>query len=102
MSTLKLPPARRAELRADAHALKPVVLIGDSGLTPAVLQEIDRNLAAHTLIKIRIFSDDRAARAEINETICTQLQAAPVQIIGKLLQRMLIQHRPLPQKPMAV
>lgn len=82
---LKLTPAERSALRADAHALNPVVIIGEAGLTPSVLKEIDASLNAHGLIKIRVFGDDRDARIAMYETICEQLGAAPVQHIGKLL-----------------
>jgi len=82
---LKLTPAERSALRSDAHALNPVVIIGDAGLTPAVLKEIDASLNAHGLIKIRVFGDDRDARVGMYETICEKLDAAPVQHIGKLL-----------------
>jgi len=85
MPALKVSPAQRAELRAQAHALKPVVLIGGDGLTDAVLAEIKVHLAAHQLIKIRVFGDEREARAAICEQICDTLGAAPIQQIGKLL-----------------
>ena len=85
MPALILTPAQRSELRSEAHALNPVVIIGAEGLTKAVLAEIDRSLAAHGLIKIRVFGDDREARIELYDTICARLQAAPVQHIGKLL-----------------
>ena len=81
----KLSPAERSELRAEAHGLNPVVLIGDAGLTPAVLKEIDASFKAHGLIKVRVFGDDREARIAMYETICAELRAAPVQHIGKLL-----------------
>src|SRR5438128_8035346 len=82
---LKLTPAERSALRAEAHALKPVVIIGDAGLTPAVLKEIDAGLNSHGLIKVRVFGDDRDARVAMYETMCADLGAAPVQHIGKLL-----------------
>lgn len=82
---LKLTPAERSALRSEAHALAPVVLIGDAGLTPSVLKEIDANLNAHGLIKVRVFGDDRDARIEMYESICEELDAAPIQHIGKLL-----------------
>ena len=82
---LKLTPAERSTLRSEAHALSPVVLVGEAGLTPAVLKEIDANLDAHGLIKVRVFGDDRDARIEMYETICEKLSAAPIQHIGKLL-----------------
>jgi putative YhbY family RNA-binding protein len=82
---LKLTAAERSTLRAEAHALNPVVLIGEAGLTPAVLKEIDSSLNAHGLIKIRVFGDEREERIGIYETICEKLDAAPIQHIGKLL-----------------
>lgn len=85
MPALKVSPAQRADLRSQAHALKPVVLIGAEGLTDAVLAEIKVHLAAHELIKIRVFGDEREARVAIYETICDTLDAAPIQHIGKLL-----------------
>jgi putative YhbY family RNA-binding protein len=82
---LKLTPAERSSMRAEAHALSPVVMISEDGLKPTVLKEIDNSLNSHGLIKIRVFGDDREARVAIYETICEKLDAAPVQHIGKLL-----------------
>ena len=82
---LKLTSAERSSLRAEAHALSPVVIIGEAGLTPGVLKEIDASLNSHGLIKVRVFGDDREARVTIYDTICEKLDAAPVQHIGKLL-----------------
>jgi putative YhbY family RNA-binding protein len=82
---LKLTPAERSALRSEAHGLNPIVLIGDAGLTPAVMKEIDAGLNAHGLIKVRVFGDDRDERIAIYETICNELGAAPIQHIGKLL-----------------
>jgi RNA-binding protein len=82
---LKLTPAERSAFRSQAHALSPVVIIGDGGLTPAVLKEIGLSLDSHGLIKIRVFGDDREARIAMYETICEQHGAAPIQHIGKLL-----------------
>lgn len=82
---LKLTPAERSALRSEAHALNPVVIIGESGLTPSVVKEIDASLNAHGLIKVRVFGDDREARIAMYEEICAKLNAAPIQHIGKLL-----------------
>ena len=82
---LKLTPAERSALRSEAHALNPVVIIGEAGLTPSVMKEIDASLNAHGLIKVRVFGDDREVRIEMYETICEELDAAPIQHIGKLL-----------------
>jgi putative YhbY family RNA-binding protein len=80
-----LTAAERRALKARAHHLQPVVMVGDAGLTPTVLREIDINLKSHELIKIRVLGDDRAARAALIDAICTQLEAAAVQHIGKIL-----------------
>ena len=83
---MKTPtPSERRQLRAQAHALDPVVIIGHHGLTAAVLKEIDRSLTAHELIKVRCADGDRAAREAAFARICAELDAAPVQHLGKLL-----------------
>lgn len=88
----KLTPAERSALRAKAHHLEPVVIIGDAGLTPAVLREIDVHLKSHELIKIRVHGDDRDARAGMLGEITAALDASPVQQIGKIL----VVYRPKP------
>jgi RNA-binding protein len=70
-----------------------VVSIGQQGLTAAVLHEIDISLNAHELIKIRVFNDERADRDAMLARICDELDAAPVQHLGK----MLIVWRPAPK-----
>jgi len=90
---LDLTPTERRALRARAHPLHPVVSIGQHGLTPAVLHEIDVNLTAHELIKVRVFAD-RDARETMLSRICAELDAAPVQHIGKLL----VVWRPAPKE----
>jgi len=85
MPALTLSAEQRSELRSQAHALKPVVLIGAEGLTDAVLKEIKVHLDAHQLIKVRVFGDEREERIAIYEEICDRLSAAPIQHIGKLL-----------------
>jgi putative YhbY family RNA-binding protein len=80
-----LSPSHRSELRAKAHKLDPVVIIGDKGLTDEVVAEIDRSLKAHELIKVRAAADDRKLREEWMGAICARLEAHPVQQIGKVL-----------------
>jgi RNA-binding protein len=92
---ITLNAAQRRELKARAHALNPVVMISDSGLTPSVLHEIDVSLKSHELIKIRVFGDDRAARAAMIDDISSKLDAALVQHIGKIL----VLYRPRPEAP---
>src|SRR5690606_28613507 len=85
MPKLDITSQQRSSLRATAHPLRPVVLIGDRGLTEAVLKEIDLNLNAHQLIKVRIAGDDRPARIAMMETICDALSCALVNHLGKTL-----------------
>src|SRR5712691_3707369 len=80
-----LSPTRRRELKARAHALDPVVWIGGTGLSPAVLAEIDRALKSHELIKVRVPGADRPGGEAILEEICRRTGAQPVQHIGKIL-----------------
>jgi RNA-binding protein len=82
---LSLTVSERLALKGRAHALSPTVMIGNAGLTESVLKEIAQTLKIHELIKIRVMSDERALRETMLETICTQLDAAPVQHIGKIL-----------------
>ena len=74
-----------SHLRGLAHKLNPVVMIGNNGLTPSVLQEIENSLNAHELIKIKVFGDDREARVAMLEEICEKTGANNVHHIGKQL-----------------
>ena len=85
MTAIHLSPTERKAKRAEAHHLDPVVAIGADGATEPVRREIDAALAAHGLIKIRVFSDDRAGREALFAELSASLGAAPVQHIGKLL-----------------
>jgi RNA-binding protein len=97
MAEITLTPKERQALKALAHGLKPVVLLGSAGLTPSVVKEIDRALLAHELIKVKVPSDDRDAREEIFATVAENLSAARVQSIGKLL----VLFRPAPEEQQA-
>lgn len=96
MPKLEITPRERSTLRAAAHPLRPVVLIGDAGLTDAVLKEIELNLNAHGLIKVRAGGQEREDRETILSTICDTLSCAAVHHLGK----MLILYRPSTGKPM--
>jgi len=90
-----MSPEERKNLRARAHALEPVVLIGNAGLSAGVLQEIDRALKSHELIKIRAAGADRVERERLLAEICQGMGAEPVQHIGKVL----VVHRRNPEAP---
>jgi RNA-binding protein len=91
----ELTPGERRALRARAHPLRPVVMVGEAGLTPAVLGEIDAALRSRELIKIRVRGQDRALRGALIGTICEALGASPVQHIGRIL----VVYRPRPAQP---
>ncbi|MBJ7418770.1 MAG: YhbY family RNA-binding protein [Rhodoferax sp.] len=98
MPLIQLSPTERKAQRALAHHLDPVVMVGGDGLTANVKKETDAALNAHGLIKVRVFSDDRAAREVMFQTLAEELSAAPIQHIGKLL----VLWRPMPEKEKVV
>ena len=100
-----ITPSERKTLKARAHALDPVVIVGEAGLTAGVLAEIDRSLGAHELIKVRVAGDDRDARLAMRDRVVDELSAAAVQTIGKLLvfyrQKPIAPDEPLFHQPKA-
>lgn len=83
MQTLSVK--QRQYLKGLAHSLQPVVMVGNNGLTPSVIKEIDLSLNAHELIKIRVLGDERELREAMIEEICTATDSSFVQHIGKLI-----------------
>jgi putative YhbY family RNA-binding protein len=84
MSTA-LTNKERAHLKARAHALEPVVHVGNAGVTETLVAEVDRALTAHELIKVKIGTDDRADRAAIGDEICARTGATAVHRVGKVI-----------------
>jgi putative YhbY family RNA-binding protein len=82
---VSLTARERAHLKARAHVLEPIVQVGHAGLTDAVAAEIERALAAHGLIKLRINGPDREAREALCDAIGARADAAEVQRVGKVL-----------------
>ena len=80
-----LTARERAHLKARAHALEAIVQVGNAGLTEAVAAEVERALAAHELIKVRINGADRKARETLCDAIGARADAAAVQRVGKIL-----------------
>lgn len=74
--------AFKKSLKAQAHHLKPVILLGSKGLTEAVIAETDVALNAHELIKVKINGAEKEDRLEMIHNLCNQLEAELVQIIG--------------------
>lgn len=95
MPEIQLNPKERQALKARAHGLKPVVLLGNAGLSGPAMREIDRALTAHELIKVKVPGDDRDERDSLFAEVAEALSAARVQAIGKLL----VMYRPKPAEP---
>lgn len=83
---MRLTSQNIRELKSKLHHLKPSVIIGNNGLTEAVINEIDRALNDHELIKIRIHTKNhKTDLTKITHEICTKTQAALIQIIGHIV-----------------
>jgi RNA-binding protein len=85
----------RRYLKGLAHALEPVVRVGQRGVTPAVVAEANRSLEAHELIKVRIDADDPGSRRTVAEALAAAAEAEIAGMIGKLA----ILYRPRAEKP---
>lgn len=85
IAVMKLSTKQIAHLRGLAHSLNPVVIIGNQGLSENVLQEIERSLNAHELIKVQVAGDDRDARKAMYDAIASATGATQVHHIGKQL-----------------
>ncbi len=81
----KITSKQRKFLRAKAHELKPVVIIGAAGLTDNIHTEIDIALEYHELIKVRINCADKEAREKLVSSICSKSNGIAVQTIGHIL-----------------
>ena len=80
-----LTPQNIRNLKSKVHHLKPIVIVGNKGLTDMVIQEIDRALDDHELIKIRIHTQDREALATAISDICTKTNAKLIHSIGHII-----------------
>ena len=81
----QLTTRERTHLKARAHALEPVVMVGHAGITPELVGEVDRALRAHELIKVRIGGDDRHERVAIGDRLAAETDAAVVHRVGKIV-----------------
>jgi len=71
-------------LKAKAHSLKPVVMLGDKGLTEAVLKEAEIALNTHELIKVKVAGQDRDAKREVLAEMSASLKADLIQVVGNI------------------
>jgi RNA-binding protein len=81
---MPLTPKQRKHLKALAHHRKPVVQVGNAGVTTAVIGEITQALDAHELLKIRLPGVERDARHTLLEQVCEATGAEAVQEIGRM------------------
>jgi RNA-binding protein len=79
-----LNPKQKRYLRALAHNLKPVVIIGGAGLSESVINEINQSIEHHELIKVRINASDRQSRIDMMQTICEATNSILVFSIGHI------------------
>jgi RNA-binding protein len=82
---MTLSNKQKQHLKGLAHSLKPVVQLGQNGLTEGVLAEIDGALAHHELIKIKVPSDDREEKTLIMDAIVRETKSIKLQVIGHVL-----------------
>ena len=81
---MQLTPRQKKFLRARAHPLKVVVTIGAKGLTDPVREEVDLALSKHELIKLKLPAEDKQIKLATLASLCEQLNAAEVQLIGRV------------------
>jgi len=79
-----LSAAEKKQLRAIAHNLNPVIIVGDKGISESLLEELDRALEQHELIKVKVASNDREFREQALKELCESANAILVQTIGKI------------------
>jgi len=81
---MSLTSKQKRYLRGLAHSLKPVVMIGNGGITEGVITELDARLAHHELLKVRISGQDRGERLKMAEELCNKSNSQLVTIIGHI------------------
>ena len=81
---MSLNESQKKYLRGRGHAMKPLILVGDAGLSESVLAEYESTLLHHELIKVKIRAEDRASRDEMIARLCTEHGAELIQRIGNV------------------
>ncbi|MCL2891770.1 ribosome assembly RNA-binding protein YhbY [Brenneria tiliae] len=82
---MNLSNKQKQHLKGLAHPLKPVVMLGNNGLTEGVLAEIEQALEHHELIKVKVTCEDRETKTLIVDAIIRETGAGNVQVIGHTL-----------------
>ncbi len=81
---MPLNTRQRQHLKALAHKLRPVVLVGNAGVTAPLVREIEQALEHHELLKIRLPGVEREKRAKMLRQVCEQARSEAVQEIGRV------------------
>jgi RNA-binding protein len=92
---MNLSESQKKHLRALGHQLKPVITLGDAGLSASVMKEFESTISHHELIKVRVRSGSREARDEMIGKLCQQGSGSLIQRIGNVA----LIYRPNPDKP---
>ncbi|MEH6453368.1 MAG: ribosome assembly RNA-binding protein YhbY [Psychromonas sp.] len=82
---MKLSNKQKQHLKGLAHSLKPVVLLGQNGLTEGVLAEIENALNHHELIKVKVATTDREVKQLIIDAIVRETEAINITKIGHIV-----------------
>jgi RNA-binding protein len=85
----------RKTLRAAGHHLSPIVQVGKEGVTDALLKQLDEQLVAHELVKVKIGGESPEDRFEVAERLGSAADAQVAQILG----RTVLVYRKHPEKP---
>ena len=94
-SMMKLTNYQKKHLRTLSHDLRPVVMVGQQGLTDAVLAELELTMTNHELLKVKVRANGRKEKQQIVSKILKFSQAVLVQVIGGVL----VIYRPFEENP---
>ena len=81
---MTLSEPQKKFLRGLGHSLKPIVMVGEAGVSDSVIAELDACLEHHELVKVRVKVGDRRARNEAIGELASKTSATPVQQIGNM------------------
>lgn len=81
---MPLTEQQKKKLRGLGHSLKPVILVGSAGLSPSLLEEFQRSLEHHELMKVKVSLGDREARDAAIQQLCAHSGAELIQRVGNI------------------
>ncbi|MBX2823795.1 MAG: ribosome assembly RNA-binding protein YhbY [Gammaproteobacteria bacterium] len=93
---MSLTPQQVKHLKTLAHNRDPIIRVGQQGVTPALIKELQQALDHHELVKVKVAGADRATRKTMMDALCEQTRATSIQRIGGVL----VLYRRHPDKPL--